>query len=141
MGHRESADASRQRLAAIVSRLRPADLRRTNTHGWTVSALLAHIAFWDRFTIARWERFDRDGSMPPTDVDLVNAAAVSQWKALPAEVAAREALEAAEAVDAKISALPDDVVLRMLAEHRAHLVDRSAHRKMHLDEIERAIAG
>ncbi|TMQ17769.1 MAG: hypothetical protein E6K82_20865 [Candidatus Rokuibacteriota bacterium] len=41
-------DAERTRLQALVKRLTDADLGRAMPAGWTVGAILAHLAFWDR---------------------------------------------------------------------------------------------
>ncbi len=48
---------SRQRLASLVRRLSDEDLARTTDYGWTVAALLAHLAFWDHrmsVILTRW---------------------------------------------------------------------------------------
>ena len=37
-----------RRLRALVERLSDADLARPTPGGWTVSASLAHVAFWDQ---------------------------------------------------------------------------------------------
>jgi hypothetical protein len=39
--------SSRQRLRDLVARLDEVSLTRTLDGGWTVSALIAHLAFWD----------------------------------------------------------------------------------------------
>jgi Mycothiol maleylpyruvate isomerase N-terminal domain len=40
--------AERARLEAVVGRLTDADLKRPLAAGWTVAAVLAHLAFWDQ---------------------------------------------------------------------------------------------
>ncbi len=39
--------AATSRLNALLNRLTPTDYARSED-GWTVSAMLAHLAFWDR---------------------------------------------------------------------------------------------
>jgi len=68
-----------------------------------------------------------------------NAAALPLWRACARGEAPRLALAAAEAVNADIAALGDDVVADVLASGRMGLVDRSAHRAAHLSEIEVAL--
>jgi len=41
-------DAERIRLRSLVARLSDADLARPMPAGWTVAAILAHLAFWDQ---------------------------------------------------------------------------------------------
>ena len=73
-------------------------------------------------------------------MDVVNAAALPQWRALAPRDALREALEAAEAIDRKIASMPQAAIAVMLERDRWWMTDRSRHRNAHLDEIERAIA-
>lgn len=110
--------AERDRLTRLVARLGEDDLARPvgPGDGWTVAALLAPLAFWDRFVLARWERRLRDGGpIAPLDdglLDLVNAAGLPKWLALPAAAAAATVLD----------------------RHIADLRD-------HLDDVERAFPG
>jgi hypothetical protein len=46
----------RQRLRALVARLRDDDLTRPLPNGWTVAITLAHLAFWDRQRLALLRR-------------------------------------------------------------------------------------
>ncbi|MBA2278614.1 MAG: DinB family protein, partial [Chloroflexia bacterium] len=112
--HLTRGDESRERLRALATWLSDADLARPMGDGWTVAAAFAHIAFWDRFVLARWERHLRDGgpvvSLSDDLLDLVNAAALDQWLALPVRAAVRSAVDAAEAVDRTIATLPAETV-------------------------------
>lgn len=68
-------DNSRQRLEVLVGSLSEADYREANSSGWTVAALLAHLAFWDQRILAllrRWEARSLDES--PVDPDVINDA-------------------------------------------------------------------
>src|SRR5213078_3423656 len=47
-------EASLTRLRALVERLTDDDLRREMRDGWTVAALLAHLAFYDRMRLEGW---------------------------------------------------------------------------------------
>lgn len=137
-------DESRRRLGELVARLEGEALGRVVAEGWTVAAVLAHLAFWDRWVVARWDRYDREGglgSLPDEVLDLVNAAAAGHWLALPAATAVDLALAAAEEADRRIAALPRAGVEHALATGRPAMLDRSLHRTPHLDEVERALAG
>src|SRR5215831_19474293 len=125
--------ASRERLARDLDSLAPEDHGREIDGGWTVGALLAHLAFWDRMVAGRWALASRTGSSTPFDLadettDLVNDANLAAWRALPADRVSALVLEAADAVDAAVAALPDASIDAVLAEGRPRLVDRSRHR-------------
>ena len=47
-------DEQRERLSEIVQRLTADDHAREVMPGWTIGALLGHLAFWDRLVIERW---------------------------------------------------------------------------------------
>ncbi len=127
-----------------MARLNDDLARRRIDDVWTVPAVLAHLAFWDRFVLERWAHADREGNLVPPVLDdavqeMVNAAALPQWRELAPPVAAREALEAAAMVDEKIARLSAAAVEAIVRSRRLALIDRTAHRGPHLDEIERAL--
>lgn len=132
--------AQRERLWTIATRLSKEELARPIDGPWTPAALLAHVAFWDRFVHARWVQATRGESRMPQQIDdavqdLINDAALPQWTRLPPGIAVEEALAAAEAVDTLIGSLDADIVAEVLAAGRERLVDRSLHRSEHLDTI------
>jgi hypothetical protein len=133
--------ASRERLAAVIGRIGDRVIEIDGE--WTASALLAHIAFWDRLATTRLEKFLRDGeppvTAPPALTDLTNAGALRQWTDTPPAVAGRQARDAAEAMDRLVASLPADTLAALKALDRPQLYDRADHRKLHLDEIERAL--
>jgi hypothetical protein len=140
--HNSANDDSRARLRALLSGLDRDVLAGTAIEGWSVAALLAHLSFWDRFTLRRWRDHLAGTVVPalgPLD-DVINDAALPIWNALPPDVAAREVLEAADAVDAFVAALPAKAVAAMLAQGRERWVLRSLHRIEHLEQIQRALA-
>ena len=139
--HNARNRAARERLDAVIARVGERDVSLDD--GWTAAALLAHLAFWDRLATTRLEKYLRDGGPPvfATDAvtELTNGAGMRQWKDTPARIAAAQAREAAAAVDRLIETLPADTLAALVAFDRPFLIDRSAHRKEHLDQIERAL--
>lgn len=130
----------RERLRRLIGRLDESDLARPTEAGWTVATLLAHVAFWDRFGVARWDAFERSGQFPgPMDAELLNAACEADWQALAPREAARLALEAVEAIDTRIERLSPATVEAARAAGREVLLERSGHRREHLDQIERLV--
>jgi uncharacterized damage-inducible protein DinB len=136
--------AERARLQTLVTRLDDADLARPMPAGWTVAAVLAHLAFWDQRLLILLEHGERLGSaaMPEAvreaDIDWINDAAKPLMLALPPRTAAHLAVSIADTLDRTIEALPDDFLARNAAAGTPLYLNRANHRGQHLDEIERA---
>jgi hypothetical protein len=131
-------DASRERLRRLAEYTNDTDLARRADGQWTVTALLAHTAFWDRR--AAWLlRRCQDGLCEPSPVhlDAVNESALPQWRLIPPRAAAMEALDAAEEIDSLLAAADAN----LLADLRRSDIryDRSAHRNEHIDQIARVL--
>jgi Mycothiol maleylpyruvate isomerase N-terminal domain len=135
-------DRERARLKALVARASDADLAREMPAGWTVAAVLGHLAFWDQRIVTLLDAGER-GTPPPThhqeDVDWVNDAGKPLLLALAPRKAAEVAIAIAEAVDRRVAALPDDLVVKHAAPGSPINLVRAEHRKEHLDEIERVL--
>jgi hypothetical protein len=132
---------SRRRLEALVSRLTDTDLALATHYGWTVAALLAHLAFWDHrmsVILKRWQEHGLDSS--PIDSAAVNDALKEICHALEPRTAANLALIAAEKVDSEFETLSEEFV-KQIEEHAAttstqYRMNRSLHRNDHLNDIE-----
>jgi len=139
--HNARNRAARERLDALIARVGDRDVAVDG--GWTAAALLAHIAFWDRLAVVRLQKHLREGEPPVSAsdavTDLTNAAGMRQWKDTPLPVAGAQAREAAVEIDQLIESLPADRLEILKAFGRSFLIDRSEHRKQHLDQIERAL--
>jgi hypothetical protein len=136
-------DASRARLEALVRRCSDAQLAHPMPAGWTVAAVLAHVAFWDERVRLLFERWQADGTVPndenEADVDWINDAAKPMFLAVPPRRAAELSIDVAGAVDRAVAVLPDDMLARNARlGGRLNLV-RAQHRDKHLDEIERVL--
>jgi hypothetical protein len=138
--------AQRARLEALVGRLDDRDLSRPLEAGWTVAAVLAHLAFWDYRIVTLLDAWGADGRGTPPPaydqaaVDWVNDAGKPLCLALPPRAAARLAVEAAGAADERVAGLSDAVLAANVAAGSPISVRRAEHRREHLDEIERALA-
>ena len=140
-GIRDANRAATDRIRALADRLTDDQLRQPVGQHWTVSILLAHLAFWERRALDGLDRAATPGAAPMPEVDVVvNDLSLPIWAALPPREAARLAIEWAEAMDARTEALPDDVAAKVLAEH-PRWIRRSLHRNEHLDEADEALRG
>lgn len=138
----EANDVQRARLARLIAGAGTADLERIVHGEWTVAAKLAHLAYWDRFVLLLLERWTRAedyvaDQLPHWYDDCLNDALLVESLALEPAVAARLALEAAEAIDARLRSLEPERADRLLTDRDAEwLLRRHRHRAEHLDEIE-----
>jgi hypothetical protein len=135
------------RLEALVGRLDDRQLARPLEAGWTVAGVLAHLAFWDYRIVTLLDAWGPDGrgtaprAYDEAAVDWINDAGKPLCLALPPRTAARLAVEAAKAADARVAALSDAALATVTAAGSPISVHRAEHRREHLDEIERALAG
>lgn len=132
---------SRRRLESFAQGLSDEDLACSNEHGWTVAALLAHLAFWDHRMSEILRRWQADGlDESPIDSTAVNDALRVIFLELEPRTAARLAISAAQKIDAELETLTPELV-RRYEEHAAATftqfrMNRSFHRDGHLNEIE-----
>ena len=137
------ANASeRDHLAALASRLTEAELSQSLAAGWTVSGVLAHLAFWDLRALTLLRKWEREGIGPsPIDTDIVNEATRELCNAIAPRVAAQLALSAASAIDEAISHLDAPMLAAVETGGTTVHLERATHRRLHLGEIERALTG
>ena len=132
---------SYQRLKSLAHRLTDTDLALSTDYGWTVSALLAHLAFWDQRVLVILRRWQAEGFDPsPIDAMAVNDSLKVICHALEPRTAVDLCLVSAEALDAELETLSPEFVKQM--EEHAQVTDtqfrmnRSLHRDGHLNDIE-----
>ena len=132
---------SRRRLEALTRRLSEEDIARSTDYGWTVAALLAHLAFWDQRVLVILRRWKEEGFDPsPIDMMAVNDSLRVICESLEPRRAIELCLSSAEAVDAELETLTPELTKQM-EEHAAATetqfrMNRSLHRNDHLDDIE-----
>jgi sulfur carrier protein ThiS len=135
-------DRERRRLEALVDKLDDAALSRTMPAGWTVAAVLAHLAFWDQRIVVLVDQLKRGGPVPTelaSDVDWINDAAKPMQLALPPRRAATLAVETARASDQAVAALSDELLTKNATAGSPINVLRAQHRREHLDEIDQVL--
>ena len=130
----------RERLAALVERLTDKELRLPLKAGRTIAAVLAHLAFWDQWSLVRLRRWKLSGvTATPVDFDAVNDTFLPFGLALEPGVAAKMAVSSAEAVDREVEEISDELIRAVESLGDRFRLYRAIHRKMHLDEIEAAL--
>src|SRR5512146_2987624 len=133
----------RERLNALVARLTVNELKLPLAENWTIAAALAHLAFWDQWSLMRLHRWKQSGveASPPVDQDAVNDSFLPFALALEPRTAAKMAVSSAEAIDRELEGISNELILAIEGLGDRFRLYRSIHRKMHLDEIEAFLRG
>jgi hypothetical protein len=137
----EQNSTSRRRLEMLVRRLSDEDFSLSTDYGWTVAALLAHLAFWDHRMSAILRRWQEEGLDPsPIDMMVVNEVLKVICHAFEPRTAAELAISAAEKIDGELENLTLEQIKQM-EEHAAATdtqfrMNRALHRDGHLNDIE-----
>jgi len=127
-------------LRELVERLNDDDLGIPLEAGWTVSAVLAHLAFWDQRAITLIGKWKKDGVGPsPIDTDIVNEATRRLCLAIQPRKAAELAVALAGEVDKTIADLTPDMVEAIQTKGSTVKLRRADHRRTHIGEIEKAL--
>jgi hypothetical protein len=139
----EQNAAATARLETLIDRLTDNDLARPVGHGWTMSAALAHLGFWEQRALVLLEKWTREGAVTPSpaDADVINDASLPHWLALPPRTATAQLLDAVHAVNEALANAGDAMIDAIQATPDTIIVHRWRHRTEHLDEIERVLAG
>jgi len=139
----EENTAERQRLNNLTARLTDEHLARRLGNGWSVAAALIHLAFWDQCGLARVKEWERTGFTPSVltgeVVNVINDAVFRLSEAIPPRAAIQLAQAAAEAADRAVERITPQLAETIEAGGHARVLRRAAHRREHLNQIERAI--
>ena len=133
--------AATERIRALAARLTDEDLQQRVGEHWTVAIALAHLAFWDRRVMYVLDNTEREGRLSLFEIDiLVNDISLPLWAAIPPRASAALAVEAAEALDARLAGFPPELLAEIHA-YNPRWVIRALHRNDHLDEVDAALRG
>ncbi len=137
-------EIERERLKSLINRLSVEELSRHMPGGWTVSGVLAHLAFWDARVIHLLDLWE-SGTEPTAAqinralVNEINDSAKPLCLAIAPRAAADLALKMAEEADRRVAAMSDELVTKMLAVGQPFQLARAHHRREHIDEIEKVV--
>ncbi|HVN54474.1 MAG TPA: hypothetical protein VMT46_09095 [Anaerolineaceae bacterium] len=133
-------NVEREHLVELIGKLSDQDLNHPLESGWTVSAVLAHLAFWDLRALTLLKKWAVDGVGPsPIDTDVVNEVVRHHCLAIAPPAAAHLAISAADAVDREIAQLTPRQMADIQEKGDAIHLNRANHRREHLEQIERAL--
>lgn len=131
-----------ERLRKLVNELTDEELNLViYKEGWTVAAALAHVAFWDKWRTVLMRKWTQNKQIPLGTLDLeeyntFNDSILPFLLEIPPRKAAELSVIAAETVDRELETASPALIQAIEASGYARGLDRSVHRKMHLDEID-----
>jgi Mycothiol maleylpyruvate isomerase N-terminal domain len=137
----EANRASLDRMRTLVETATDDDLRTEMPAGWTASAVLGHLAFWDERVTVILDMLEQGVKPSPYDeesVDWINDTAKRFLLAMEPRALAEMALVIAAATDERLAGLPDERLSEVTQLWCTQ--ERWRDRNEHLDEIDQALA-
>lgn len=129
-----------EHLIRLSSELTESQLLHPMPAGWTVAAVLAHLAFWDQRGLVLLEKWAKEGIGPsPIDTDVVNEVTRILCLAIPPRVAVQLTIDCAAKIDAAIERLPPQFAAEVMEKGKTVRLNRADHRRTHLGEIEKVL--
>jgi hypothetical protein len=131
---------SLNQFRTFLSSLSDSDLAAQMPAGWTVSAVLCHLAFWDKRALVLLDKWEKEGiEISLIDTDLVNEVSRLLCLAIPARTAVQLFLSNAEEIDNKIACLDPTWAKEIQEKGKNVHLQRAEHRYCHLKEIKVAL--
>jgi hypothetical protein len=75
----------------------------------------------------------------PIDIDVTNDSLPLMWLAIPPQAAANLAISSAEQIDRELEEASPDLIAKIESLAEKFRLDRSIHRKLHVDQIQKAL--
>lgn len=120
----------------FLSTCSDADLSTSMPAGWTVSAVLCHLAFWDKRALTLLDIWEKNGiDYSAIDTDVINEVTRSLCVAVPPRSAVDVFLRTAEAINNRISNLESGWISEIEEKGKNVNLNRAKHRLMHMEEI------
>jgi hypothetical protein len=128
----------RERLRKIVKGMTDEELNLIiYKEGWTIAVVLAHLAFWDNYALALLKRWKKDRVSPSHhEWDNINDALLPLALDIPPRAVAELAVSSADAADREAEQSTPEFIKTVETLNEPYRLNRSIHRKLHLDEIE-----
>jgi hypothetical protein len=128
----------RERLRKLINEMTDKELTLIiYKEGWTIATALAHLAFWDERRLLLVRKWKQKGVTPsPFDEDIINDVLLPFLLAIPPRKAANLSILTAEVLDHELEETSPELITAIESLGDRHALNRSIHRKMHLDEIE-----
>lgn len=131
---------SLQQYRDLLSTCSDEDLTTPMPAGWTVSAVLMHLLFWDQRALTLLEKWEKDSiEFSPVDIDVVNEVSRYMCLAVPPRIAVNMFLLTADALNDRISRIDQKWIAEIEEKGKNVNLDRAKHREMHLADIKKVL--
>lgn len=126
------------RLRKLVDTITDEELSLTlYKEGWTIAVALAHVAFWDRHRLSLVRKWKQEGVKSSSfDENIINDALIPFFLEIKPRKASEMSITTAEELDRELVNLSPELISAIEALGDRHALNRSIHRKMHLDDID-----
>jgi hypothetical protein len=136
----EKNRTERERLEGLTANRAATEFARDMDHEWTVATKLLHLAFWDLYAAGLLRKWKRSGLTDSAyDTDALNEAVRVLSRAIRPEAAVALARAAAVEVDGEAADVAPELREAIERAGRSRSLERSLHRRAHLDQIEVAL--
>ncbi len=131
---------SLQQYRDLLATCSKEDLTTPMPDGWTVSAVLVHMAFWDQRALVLLNRW-QNGSIEfsPNDIDAINDSTKPMCLAIAPGKAVKLFLKTAETIDGEIAGLNPMWAAAVIEVGKNVNLSRAHHRMMHLEDIKKVL--
>ncbi|HEX7557206.1 MAG TPA: maleylpyruvate isomerase N-terminal domain-containing protein, partial [Leptolinea sp.] len=120
----------------FLSKCSDVELSTPMPAGWTVSAVLGHLVFWDQRGLTLLEKWEKDGiDYSAIDTDVVNEVTRFLCLAIPPRAAVDLFFTTAERINNRIAKLDAESITEIEEKGKNVHLNRAKHRMIHLEEI------
>lgn len=131
---------TRAQIVFLAKQLCEADMSLDGEEKWNLSVIFAHLAFWDKRTLALLRHWKKSGFSLISAVNFDSKDnSLPFFKTIPAQVAADLAISAAEAVDHEIETLSDTLLENIESLGDIKRLGRFEYRRVHIAQIEKIL--
>ncbi|MBL8022108.1 MAG: hypothetical protein JNM27_20705 [Leptospirales bacterium] len=143
MDFRAENKGQTDRLRSLLGRLDPSLWRKDIGGGWTIGTMIVHLAFWEKMTQIRIEKWTSSGvltAVPDGDnVFAINDSIREISAGIEFQAGAKMAVEAFESMDQLVSKLDASRLAELERTGRDRWFKRFLHRDAHLTRIEKSV--
>lgn len=129
-----------EELEKFVSTLTDEQLTARMPADWTVSGVLAHLAFWDFRAITLIQKWQTEGVGPSAiDTDVINEVSRPFCNAIKPSETIRMMLDYGRQLDAMVESLPPELFNQIEENGTTVRLERGHHRYGHMTDIKQAL--
>ncbi len=144
MDYREENRKENEHVRIFLSELSPAQWQKSISHEKSVGTILCHMAFWDRMCSYRIQEWIKTGKLPES-ADAICLYAINdsvRYLSLSIDFTSGKelVLSCMEEIDGIAARLTPEQQRSLVSAGRERWLNRSFHRKTHMEQIEIALA-